>query len=132
MSAQGHLFAVTGACVSGPSDSYPILVRRGRDESWLLHADGRTELLAETETPAFLLSIDIELHLPCFEISAASTARWLAQRRGTRWRLTEIGSSKRNEYDLDIDVLDAWKRACRDTNGAQLWKAQLSMAGGAT
>jgi len=132
MSAHGHLLAVTGARVSGPSDSYPILVRRGRDESWLLHANGRTERLAETEPPAFLSSIDIELRSPCFEISAASTARWLAQRRGARWRLTEIGSSESNEYDLDIDVLDAWKRACRDANGAQLWKVQLSMAGGAT
>ena len=129
MSKRGQPLAITGAHVRDSADSSPVLVRRGRDESWLLHGDGRTESLPEPALPGFLSSIDTEIHLPRFEISAPASARWLAQRRGPRWRLMEIGPSDPIEYDLDIHVLDAWRRACRDGNGAQLWKLQLTMAG---
>lgn len=123
--------AITGAHLSNSAGSTPVLARRGRDESRLLHDDGRTERLTEPAPPRFLSSTDIEIHLPRFEIRPPASARWLAQRRGTRWRLTEIGPEDPREYDLDVDILDAWKRACTDENGAQLWQLQLSMAGGA-
>ncbi|MFM9709771.1 hypothetical protein, partial [Streptomyces galilaeus] len=83
--------------------------------------DGRAEGAVEPAPPYFLTSTDIEIHSPYFEISAPPSARWLAQRRGARWQLTEIGPAAPKEYNLDIDVLDAWKRACTDANGAQLW-----------
>ncbi len=127
MSEEHGSLAVTGACVSDPG-LHPVLARRGRDESWLLHDGGRAERLPEPEPPPFLSSIDIELHSPRFEINASATANWLAQRRGSRWRITEIGASEPEEYDLDIDILDAWKRVGSDPNGAQLWSAQLGRA----
>jgi len=128
MSGSGRALAVVGARVADITDMTPVLARRSRDESWLLHHDGRTERIAEPALPRFLSSIDIEIHSPSFEISAHASARWLAQRRGGRWHLTEIGPADPNEHTLDIDVLDAWKRACSDTNGARLWKLQLSMS----
>lgn len=131
MSGSGQALAVAGARVANITGMTPVLARRSRDESWLLHDDGRTEGIAEPAPPHFLSSIDVEIHSPYFEISAPASARWLAQRRGARWHLTEIGPADPNEYNLDIDVLDAWKRACSDVNGAQLWKLQLSMSGGA-
>lgn len=131
MSGSGQALAVIGARVTSITGMTPVLARRSRDESWLLHDDGRTEGIAEPAPPRLLSSIDIDIHSPYFEISAPTTARWLAQRRGTRWHLTEIGPADPNEYNLDIDVLDAWRRACGDANGAQLWKLQLRMSGGA-
>lgn len=129
MNGSGHALAVIGARVATTTDMTPVLARRSRDESWLLHDGGRTEGIAEPAPPQFLSSIDIEIHSPSFEISAPASARWLAQRHGTRWHLTEIGPADPNGYNLDIDVLDAWKRACKDANGAQLWNLQLNMAG---
>lgn len=130
ISGSGQALAVIGARVTSITDMTPVLARRSRDESWLLHDDGRTEGIAEPAPPHLLSSIDIDIRSPFFEISAPASARWLAQRRGTRWHLTEVGPANPNEYNLDIDVLDAWKRACGDANGAQLWKLQLRMAGG--
>lgn len=131
MSGSGQALAVVGARVASITGMTAVLARRSRDESWLLHDDGRTEGIAEPAPPHFLSSIDVEIHSPYFEISAPASARWLAQRRGARWHLTEVGPADPNEYNLDIDVLDAWRRACSDANGAQLWKLQLSMSGGA-
>lgn len=130
MSESSQALVITGARVADATGIIPVLARRGRDESCLLHDDGRTENLAEPAQPPFLSSLDNEIHSPLFEISAPESARWLAQRRSTRWHLTEIGAADPKEYDLDIDVLDVWKRACVDPNGAQLWKLQLSMSGG--
>lgn len=130
MSGSGQALAVVGALVTDITDMTPVLARRSRDESWLLHHDGRTERITEPVPPSFLSSLDIEIRSPSFEISAPATARWLAQRRGARWHLTEIGPADPSEHTLAIDVLDAWKRACSDTNGAQLWKVQLSMSAG--
>lgn len=132
MGGSDRALVVVGALVTEMTSVTPMLARRGRDESWLLHDDGRTERLAEPAPPGFLASIDIGIHSPCFEISAPASALWLAQRRDTRWHLTEIGPANPKDYDLHIDVLDAWKRACRDSNGAQLWALQLSMAKGTT
>jgi hypothetical protein len=131
LSGLGAALAVVGAVLKDAVGKTPVLGRRGRDESWLLLDGGSVEAVAESPAPHFLSSIDIEIHSPYFEISAPASARWLAQRRGARWHLTEIGPADPNEYNLDIDVLDAWKRACSDANGAQLWKLQLSMSGGA-
>jgi hypothetical protein len=128
MSGFGQALAVIGALVSSTTDITPVLARRSRDESWLLHHDGRTERITEPAPPSFLSSIDIDIRSPSFEIRAPASARWLAQRRGARWHLTEIGPADPSEHTLAIDVLDAWKRACSDTNGAQLWKVQLSMS----
>lgn len=121
--------AIIGAYVDTAPCSIPVLARRGRDESWLLHENGEAELLTDPGPPAFLESTDIQFHLPFFEVSPPATARWLAQRRGRRWRLTEIGPSEPKEFELDVDVINAWKRACRDANAAQLWKAQLALSG---
>jgi|GEM_PF-3472321 len=123
--------AVMGALVSGITATGTVLGLRGRDESWLLHEDGHGEKVAEPPPPRFLSSIDIEFYSPVFEIGAASTARWLAQRRGHLWRLTEIGPASPKHYEVEIDLLDAWKRACIDTNGARLWKMRLQIAGDA-
>lgn len=129
ISDQGPTFVVTGACVSYRAKSTSlVMARRGRDESWLLLDHGRAERVTEPSPPAFLDTFDVELHLPQFEVNAPSTARWLAQRRGDRWHLTAIAPAATRKYELDFNVLEAWKRACKDTNGAQLWKAQLSMA----
>lgn len=130
MSGSGQALAVVGALVPRTTEMTPVLARRSRDESWLLHHGGRTERITEPASPSFLSSIDIDIHSPSFEISAPASARWLAQRRGARWYLTEIGSADPSEHTLAIDVVDAWRRACRDTNGAQLWKVQLSMSAG--
>lgn len=130
MSGEGGQIAVTGASVHDPAISNLVLARRGRDESWILHDDGRTERLLEPAPPPFLSSIDIKIHSSRFEIGAPASARWLAQRRGSHWRLTEIGVSDPVEHNIEIDVLEAWKRACGDPNGARLWAMQLSMAGG--
>ena len=121
--------AVIGALVTVLSNTRHILARRGRDESWLLHDDGRTEKVAEPSRPAFLATSGIELHLPRFELAVPASARWLAQRRGSRWRLTKIGPPSSSEYDVEIDVLGLWKRACSDANIARLWDLQLRMAG---
>lgn len=128
MSMQTQRFVITGAHVANGVDSPPILAWRGRDESWLLHRDGRTESVSEPATPRFLSTIDIDLYSQRFEISSPTSARWLAQRRGTRWQLTEIGPADPAEYSLEIDVLDAWKWACSDAKGAQLWELQLHIA----
>lgn len=130
MTGSDHALAVIGARVASNIGMTPVLARRSRDESWLLHDDGRAEGAVEPAPPYFLTSTDIEIHSPYFEISAPPSARWLAQRRGARWQLTEIGPAAPKEYNLDIDVLDAWKRACTDANGAQLWKLQLRISGG--
>lgn len=130
LSTQGPPYAVVGAHVLEQSISHHVLARRGRDESWLLHASGRVTEISETPPPIFLANVDTELHSPYFEVIVDATAQWLAQRRGRSWRLTSIGSSESIEYDLEIDVLEAWRRACRDSNGAQLWRARLLMAGG--
>ena len=130
ISSSSETFAVTGALVADYSATRPVLARRSRDESWLLSDYGRTEHVREAAQPRFLASIDLEIHSPCFEISASPSARFLAQRRGSLWRLTEIGPASPRAYDLDIDVIDAWKRACADANGAHLWEMQLRMAGG--
>lgn len=123
--------AVMGALVPGITATGTVLGLRGRDESWLLHEDGHGEKVAEPPPPRFLSSIDIEFYSPVFEIGVASTARWLAQRRGPLWRLTEIGPASPKHYEVEIDLLDGWKRACTDTNGARLWKMRLQIAGDA-
>lgn len=129
MSDSGQPLAVIGAVVTPRSGTSYILARRGKDESWLLHDDGRAEKVSEPARPAFVARIGIELISPHFEIAAPATARWLAQRRGSQWRLTEVGPVRPREYDVDIDVLDSWKRACCDPNSARLWDVQLSMGG---
>lgn len=121
---------VVGALVAGAPESIPVFVRRGRDETVLLHEDGRAETVEEPTPPGFLSTLDVELHLPSFEIAAPPSARWLAQRRGARWRLTEISSPDSREFDLDVDLVEAWKRACSGTNGTQLWEMQIRLAGG--
>lgn len=131
MSGSDQALAVVGARVTAMTNMIPVLARLGRDESWLLHRDGRTERVTETAPPSFLAGIDVEIHSPSFEISARASARWLAQRRGVRWHLTEIGPADPSEHTLDIDVLEVWKRACSDANGAQLWNLQLTMSAGA-
>ena len=123
---QEHL--ITGGLVADVDVLTSILARRGRDETCLLHEGGRIEFLTEPGRPAFLAHLDNEVHLPCFEINAVPSARWLAQRRGDRWRLTEVGPLRASEYDLSIDILTAWKRACSDPNGMQLWQVQINMA----
>lgn len=130
MGGTGQPLAVVGALAADLNRVTAVLARRGRDESWLLHRDGYAERITESAPPSFLSSIDIDIHPPSFEISAHDSAQWLAQRRGARWHLTEIGPPDPKEHTLDIDVLSAWKRACMDTNGAQLWNLQLSMSVG--
>lgn len=127
---QSQEFAVVGARATLTEEMAPVLVRRRRDESWLLHHDGRIEELAEPALPSFLSTADVELHLPRWELSAPASARWLAQRRGPRWRVTEVGPSDPREYNLDIDVLDVWKKVCRDETAARLWAIQLRIAEG--
>lgn len=122
-------FHVCGGKITEPREAPTVLARRGRDESWILHDDGRIDKLAEPSPPAFLSSIDVKIYLPCFEISVSASARWLAQRRGSRWQLTEIGSMTSNEYFLEHEPLSTWQRACSETHGPQLWKLQLQLAG---
>jgi hypothetical protein len=129
--SQGQL-VVTGALVAHYADRPSVLARRGRAESWLLLDGGRAESVLQPASPRFLASIDIEIHSPRFEISPPANARWLAQRRDARWRLTEIGPASPKEYDLDIDVLTAWKRASGDAKGEELWNLQLSLAASAS
>ncbi|MCH4250350.1 MAG: hypothetical protein LKF88_05725 [Microbacteriaceae bacterium] len=124
----GKTLAVAGARAAESADSLPVLGRRGRGECWLLHEDGHAESLPEPAPPAFLATISAQIYSPCFEINPPPSARWLAQRRRTGWHLVELGTSDAREYDLRIDVIDAWKRACDDENSAQLWKLQLTMA----
>ena len=127
--SEGEL-AVVGADVVETGRGTPVFARRGWDESWILHDEGRTEIVSEPPRPRFLSTIDTEIYTPRFELSAPASARWLAQRRGGRWRLTEIGSTTPRGYDLDIDVLSAWKRACGDAKCEQLWAVQLRLSAG--
>lgn len=129
MSVSNQGLTIIGALVPESDDVATVLGRRGRDESWLLHDDGRAEMVAEPPPPRFLSSIDISFFSPVFEIRADASARWLAQRRGPLWRLTEIGPANPKQYDVEIDLQNAWKRACSDANAAQLWKMRLQMAG---
>jgi len=126
-----HL-AIIGALITDPmpTDFGPVLARRGRDESWLLHDDGRAESLTEPATPPFLDGLNVEIRSPYFEIDAHKSARWLAQRSGPCWRLTELGVACPRKLEVEFDVLSSWERACDDRNGAQLWEFQLTMAGG--
>ncbi len=120
---------IMGAFVDGPVDDAPLLARRGKDESWLLHDDGGTESVAEPARPHFLDGIDIEIPLSRFEIDAPKSARWLAQRRGTRWHLTEIGCEAPRDLDADFDVTNSWRSSSGNRNGAKLWEWQLRIAG---
>lgn len=127
MGESNQAIAVIGALVPGFVDVATVVGRRSMDESWLLLEGGGAERLAEPPQPRFLSSIDIEFYSPVFEVSASASVRWLAQRRGQRWRLTEVGPASPKRYEVEIDLLDAWRRACSDANGAQLWKIRLDM-----
>lgn len=124
--------AVVGALVEDLAQASPVLARRLRDESWLLHADGTTEQCFETARPQSLGGSPAPGYSQYFELSARSSVRWLAQRRGARWSLTEIGPARPRTYELELDVLPTWRRACEDPNTARLWQIQLDMAGGST
>ncbi len=124
----GGVFAVIGAQARSTADVGLVLARRRRSESWLLYEGGRAEKLTEPAAPSFLSTLDI--YSQCFEVRAPARARWLAQRGRNGWNLTELGTANPEEYELDLNVIDAWRRACHDENGAQLWKLQLSMARG--
>ncbi|MHA0111598.1 hypothetical protein ACXYUI_31575, partial [Klebsiella pneumoniae] len=64
MTGSDHALAVIGARVASNIGMTPVLARRSRDESWLLHDDGRAEGAVEPAPPYFLTSTDIEIHSP--------------------------------------------------------------------
>lgn len=104
-----------------------VLGRRGRDESCILYASGEIEHISDPSAPLFLSTLNTTLHSPYFEMNVSANARWFAQRRGSKWRLTEIGSERPREYQLEFDVLAAWERACVDENAYRLWNHQLRL-----
>lgn len=105
-----------------------MLARRGRDETWVLQAGGRYSRVIESDPPRFLEELAIEIYLPYFEFELPEGAKWLAQRRGSIWMLSRVGT-REDEYVLrSVDVLSAWKRACKDQNAMRLWDFQLKIA----
>lgn len=130
MGGSNQELVIVGAVVEDERPGQFVLGRRGREECWLLLDGGRSERISEPAPPVFMSTLDVQMYSPVFEIESPATARWFAQRRGVRWHLVEIGAADSKEYDLEIDPLLAWKRSWSDVNGAQLWKALLSTAGG--
>lgn len=123
-------FEILGAHADGSSDAPTVLVRRGREETWLLHESGHAEKLTEPGPPPFLATLeDVTFHLPFFEVPVPQSARWIAQRRSNGWHVAELGTEQLREYLLSIDVIRAWKHACGSPGGKELWELQLSMAG---
>lgn len=127
---QSDAAIVKGAVVTHFSGKPPVLARRGRDATWLLLDEGRNQQVFEPNLPAFLSTTDSMIHLPHFEINPPKNARWVAQRRGVKWTISEIGSDEPMERTVEFEVLGAWRRACINENGAQLWALQLEMASG--
>lgn len=121
--------AIAGASLDGSFDEPFALARRGKDESWLLHDGGRVEVLLEPAPPRFLESTDVDIPVSRFEIDAPTSARWLAQKRGTLWQLTELRGLSPRVVEADFDVIDSWRRSSRDINGGKLWELQLRIAG---
>ncbi|QIZ99416.1 hypothetical protein [Leifsonia sp. PS1209] len=121
---------VCGALVGmDTTESAVVLARRGRDETWLLCDGGATQQIKEPPNSA-LLSL-MNLHSPWFEVLVQPGALWLAQRRGDAWILCALDDMNGINYQLSVDVVAAWKRACADANGMSLWRAQLALAGAA-
>lgn len=105
-----------------------ILARRGRDETWVLQSDGRALQVFESAPPGFLDSLAVDFYLPNFDVELPNDAEWLAQRRGNTWLLNPV-AAKGEEYELrSVDILRAWRLACKSENAMRLWKFQLEIA----
>lgn len=122
--------ALVGARTREGRAEATVLGRRGRDESYILHEDGAAQKIAEPQVPKFIQTLTTKIHSPYFELEVSESARYLAQRRGQRWRLIEIGGDEPGEYESAFDVPGAWKRACASENGYRLWRYQLQIATG--
>lgn len=118
-------FSLTGALTKTTQQTNTVLGRRGREESWILCDNGKAEKIREPSEPAFLHTLDIDIHLPHFEVALHHRARWLAQRRGTTWHLTQVNAERQREHVLNFDVLEAWERACTNENARKLWNHLL-------
>jgi hypothetical protein len=103
------------------------LARRGRDETWLLHAGGRAERIEEPTTPKFLENLGVNTSY--FEVSTSPSVQWLAQRRREAWKLTPTDSSERPTFSVHFDVPGVWRQVWAHESGAALWDWHLQSSG---
>lgn len=135
-SRQGTVGAATsetqiiGAVVAASPAPGPHLVRRGREETWILHDGGRAERCSEPGLPSFLGGTGFAYVPTHFEVGDADSARWVAQRKGTRWLLTELKSNGRREVSADFDVLRTWEGSADGGNGSAFWELQIGLTVG--
>lgn len=121
---------IIGAVVNPASARGAQLVRRGRDETWLLHEGGVTEKCREPGPPAFLKETGFD-YLPMhFEVATSRSARWVAQRKGGIWFLTELGAGGGREVNADFDVLRTWAATADGANGPAFWALQMGLING--
>lgn len=134
-SRQGSLEAATsetqiiGAVVTTRPARGARLVRRGR-ETWILHDGGGTERCSAPGVPSFLDGTGFDYVPTHFEVTVRDSARWIAQRKGGEWLLTELKSNGSREVCADFDVLRTWAGTADGVNGPAFWDLQIRLTDG--
>lgn len=120
---------IIGALVTSSPARIAHLVRRGR-ETWVLHDGGVTKRCSEPGLPSFLNGTGFDYVPTQFEATASDSAKWVAQRKGTMWLLTELNPDGRREVSADFDVLRTWAGTADGANGPMFWELQMGLTGG--
>lgn len=120
---------VIGAVVNRTADAAAVMCRRGRDETWLLLDGGGAQLCVEPSPPVFTNAAGFSFVSGFFEVPANQSAQWLAQRSGSVWHLTRLGTGVPQEAKAAFDVLNTWARAA-EALGPKFWDIQLGLADG--
>lgn len=121
--------AVFGALVDPPDMAIPFLARRGKQETVILHEDGRAQTIPDPACPEFLEEDAAGMRPPYFEVHPPPGARWMAQRRQNQWEVVSLDPSHPGAYTLSQDVPQLWKQVCAHEAGDTIWHWHLNSAG---
>ncbi|MEW2013539.1 MULTISPECIES: hypothetical protein [Microbacterium] len=120
---------IVGAVVTTSPSCGAHLVRRGR-ETWVLHDGGVTKRCSEPGPPSFLNGTGFDYIPTHFEVTVNDSARWVAQRTGGKWLLTELRPNGSREVSADFDVLRTWASTADGANGPAFWELQIGLIDG--
>lgn len=117
---------VCGAAVEGQDAFEPLLVRRGPGRVWLIHKNGHCSSVIEPPPVVEPLSQIRGFSGYYFELNPPRSAAWLAEQRGSSWKMRGICRQEPEFASLDVGSRLVWSAlALHGPDGDPLWQLYL-------